>query len=77
MMSEQRHPRLLQVMRWFQRHFLPIIVFAAVLMAGVFVFDLLTPADWVAGGFYLIPLAGIALTLRRYAIVVAGAMPSA
>ena len=41
-------------------------------MAGVFAFDLLTPADWVAGGFYLIPLALIALTLRRRAIVVAG-----
>jgi serine phosphatase RsbU (regulator of sigma subunit) len=70
--SEQRHPRLLQVMRWFQRHSLLTIAVAAALMAGVLAFDLITPADWVAGGFYLIPLALIALTLQRRAIVVAG-----
>ena len=72
--NEQRHPRLLQVMRWFQCHSLLTIVVAAALMAGVLAFDLLTPSDWVAGGFYLIPLALIALTLQRRAIVVASAI---
>ncbi len=71
MASEPRHPRLLQVVRWFQRHSLLTIAVAAALMAGVLAFDLLTPVDWVAGGFYLIPLALIALTLRRRAIIVA------
>jgi serine phosphatase RsbU (regulator of sigma subunit)/GAF domain-containing protein len=72
--SEQRHPRLLQVMRWFQHHSLLTTILAAALMAGVFTFDLLTPADWVAGGFYLIPLALIALTLRRRVLVAAAAI---
>ena len=41
-------------------------------MVVVFVFDLLTSSAWIAGGFYLVPLTLIAVTLRRKTIVVAG-----
>ena len=68
-LTERRHPRLLIVTRWLQRHHVATITVAAVLMAGVFAFDLLTPADWIAGGFYFVPLALIAVTLQRRAIV--------
>ena len=69
---EPRYPRLLTVMRWFQRHFLITDVGAAVVMAGVFTFDMHTSAEWIAGGFYIVPLAFVALTLRRKTIAVAG-----
>ena len=69
---QPRHPRLLGFMRWFQRHYVITLVTAAVVMAGVFAFDVHTSAEWIAGGFYLIPLAFIALTLRRTMIAVAG-----
>ena len=59
---EPRYPRLLSVMRWFQRHALLTIAIAASLMGGVLVLDLLTSAEWTVGGFYLVPLALIALT---------------
>ena len=71
---EPRYPRLLTVMRWFQRHFLITDVGAAVVMAGVFTFDMHTSAEWIAGGFYIVPLAFVALTLRRKTIAVAGAI---
>ena len=54
---EPRYPRLLHVMRWFQHHYAVTLAVAAVIMAGVFAFDLLTSAEWIAGGFYLVPLA--------------------
>ena len=69
---EPRYPRLLGFMRWFQHHHVITLAAAAVVMAGVFAFDMHTSAEWIAGGFYLIPLAFIALTLRRTTIVVAG-----
>ncbi len=69
---EPRYPRLLHFMRWFQGHSAIVVTVSAVLMAGVFAFDLRTSAEWIAGGFYVIPLAFIALTLRRTPIVVAG-----
>jgi len=69
---EPRYPRLLTVMRWFQRHGLLTITLCAAAMAGIFAFDLHTSAAWIAGGFYLVPLALISLTLRRYTIIVAG-----
>ena len=69
---EPRYPRLLAVMRWFQAHGLLTVMLCAGAMAGIFAFDLHTSADWIAGGFYLVPLALIALTLRRRTIVVAG-----
>ncbi|HEX7526619.1 MAG TPA: GAF domain-containing protein, partial [Gaiellaceae bacterium] len=69
---EPRYPRLLGFMRWFQRRYVVTLVIAAAIMAFVFAFDLLTSAAWTAGSFYLIPLALIALTLRRRTIVVAG-----
>ena len=68
-LTERRHPRLLIVTRWLQRHHVATITVAAALMAGVFAFDLLTPADWIAGGFYFVPLALVAVTLQRRAIV--------
>ena len=52
-------------MRWFQHHYAATLAVAAAIMAGVFAFDLLTSAEWIAGGFYLVPLALIAVTLRR------------
>jgi serine phosphatase RsbU (regulator of sigma subunit)/GAF domain-containing protein len=69
---EPRHPRLLHAMHWFQRHALLTIVVSAAIMAGVFAFDLFASPQWIAGGFYLVPLALIALTLRRRTIVAAG-----
>ena len=69
---EPRYPRLLHVMRWFQHHYAATLAIAAVIMAGVCVFDLVTSALWIAGGFYVIPLAFIALTLRRTTVIVAG-----
>jgi len=69
---EPRYPRLLAVMRWFQAHGPLTIVLCVAAMAGIFAFDLHTSADWIAGGFYLVPLAVLALTLRRRTIIVAG-----
>ena len=69
---EPRYPRLLAFMRWFQRHHVITTVVAAAVMAGVFAFDMHTSAEWIAGGFYIIPLAFIALTLRRTTIAIAG-----
>ena len=71
-MTERRHPRLLNVTRWLQRHYVVTLTVAGVLIAAVFAFDLLTPADWIAGGFYFVPLALVAVTLRRKTLVVAG-----
>ena len=62
---EPRYPRLLSLMRWFQRHRRRPLAAAAALMAAVLSFDLPPRPSWIAGGFYLIPLAFIALTLRR------------
>ncbi len=69
---EPRYPRLLGLMRWFQRHATLTVAVAALLMAAIFFFDMHTSSDWIAGGFYLIPLAFIAVTLRRRTIAVAG-----
>jgi Serine phosphatase RsbU, regulator of sigma subunit len=69
---EPRYPRLLNVTRWLQRHYVVTLSASAALMIVVFVFDLLTSSAWTAGGFYLIPLTLIAVTLRRKTIVAAG-----
>ncbi len=69
---EPRYPRLLNVTRWIQRHYVVTLSLSGALMIGVFVFDLLTSSAWIAGGFYLVPLALIAVTLRRKTIIVAG-----
>ncbi len=60
-----RYPRLLGVARWLQGHRRVVFAVALAMVAGVLVFDLLTPAEWIAGGFYLLPLALIAVTLHR------------
>jgi len=68
---EPRFPRLMSVPRWLRRHWLVTLVLAALTAAGVFVFDLLTPAEWIAGGFYLVPIGMIAVSLGSRATIVA------
>ena len=67
---EPRFPRLMSVPRWLRRHWGITLAAATAFMAAVFIFDLLTPAEWIAGGFYLVPLGMIAVSLGSRATII-------
>jgi len=68
----ERLPRIIGQRWWVQAHPAFVGALCTFMIAAVLVFDLLTPAEWIVAGFYLVPIALLAVgSQRRWSVVAA------